>query len=341
MNPIQKCLEMAVDRKGQEILLNSLQPIRLRVGKDLLPITDGQISANEIRQMLSQILTEDEKKSLYENFKLQGVKKIGDVSFKFDFQIDFDGVNGSMVLQNENAQLWAFPAMASESVLRAQGLNLIVGPRRSGKTAAVQSLLAASQGRKKIIAIFSDEENLNFASDGNVLSHYPSQQLKSGAIPQSADLIIIDSPETIFCEKALRLAEEGRSVLLTLPFWNLKMGLQRMLDLCEGSEQSRARRLGGTLQMGLGLRLLPGIEAPLQGAFELLFADSEVLNALTKQNFESIPDLMRSSAEKSGMRSLNQTLFQLLMKRKIEMKTAFEASPLPEELDSLLKKVGI
>ena len=34
-------------------------------------------------------------------------------------------------------------------------------------------------------------------------------------------------------------------------------------------------------------------------------------------------------------------LYQEVMKRKIEIKTAFDASPAPEELDSMLKKVGI
>jgi twitching motility protein PilT len=192
-----------------------------------------------------------------------------------------------------------------------------------------------------VIAIYSDEENVNLSSEGNILSQFPIQQLSKNGILKSADIVVIDSSQTRFCEMALQLAEEGRSVLLTLPFWSIQMGLQRLADLCEGSELSRARRLSSTLQMALGLRLMSGIETAFQGAFELLLADTEMQKAMATMNFQEISFLMKSSAERTGMRSLNQSLFQLLMKRKIELKTAFEASPEPEELDSLLKKVGI
>jgi twitching motility protein PilT len=50
---------------------------------------------------------------------------------------------------------------------------------------------------------------------------------------------------------------------------------------------------------------------------------------------------MNDKTEKLGMRTMNQSLFQLLMKRKIELKTAFEFSPAPEDLDLILKKVGV
>jgi twitching motility protein PilT len=56
---------------------------------------------------------------------------------------------------------------------------------------------------------------------------------------------------------------------------------------------------------------------------------------------ESLPEEMKSNADKTGMRTLNQALFQLLLKRKVELKVAFENSSDPQELDQLLRKVGI
>lgn len=341
MTPIQNCLKLATERKAQEILLHSHQPVRFRIGKDLVDLSAPQMSPQEVRQLLSQILTEEERKALYEQFKIQGVKTIGSVSFKFDFQIDFEGVNGSLTLQNPTAQLWNFPAIVSESTVKAQGLNLIVGPRRSGKTAAIHHILSSVQGRKKVIAFYTDVETQGLPAQGNILSQFSASQLKQNGVFKSADVVVIDTTSLDLCEQAVRLAEEGRSVVLTLPFWNVGMGLHRMMDLMEGSLDSRVRRLSSTLQMGLGLRVLPGIETPLQGAFELLLVDPEIQEALREMDFTRISELMGTSAERTGMRSLNQTLFQLLMKRKIELKAAFEASPAPEELDSLLKKVGI
>lgn len=341
MTPIQSCLKLALEQKAQEILFQSHQPLRLRIGKEIVDVSTGSGSHQDIRQWLAQILNDEERKSLYENFKIQGTKTLGSVSFKFDFQVDFEGVNGSLTLQNQPGLSWNFQVILTESVLKTQGLNLVVGPRRSGKTSALQQILAAAQNRKKVIAVYSDVETPEWPAQGNVLSQFSTSQLKSHGVFKSADLVLIDSAQLEFCELAVRLTEEGRSVVLNLPFWNVSMGLQRMMDLMEGSLDSRARRLSSVLQMAVGLRVLPGIDVPLQGAFELLLADQSVQKALRELDFEQISDLMRSSAEKTGMRTLNQTLFQLLMKRKIGLKAAFEASPAPEELDSLLKKVGI
>ncbi len=341
MNPIQNCLKLATERKAQEILFHSHQPLRLRIGKEIVEVAAAQVSSQDVRQMLAQILNDEERKALYEKQKIQGVKSIGSISFKFDFQIDFEGVNGALTLQNSEGQNWNFPAIVAESAMKSQGLNLIVGPRRSGKTAALQQILMSAQNRRKVIALYSDLEIPGLASEGNILSQFPTEQLRQNGVLRSADVVLIDSVRLDLCEQALQMAEEGRSVVLTLPFWNVVMGLQRMSDLMEGAMESRLRRLSSTLQMALGLRILPGIETPQQGAFELLLADSEIQAALREMDFAEIAHLMTSTAEKTGMRSLNQTLFQLLMKRKIELKAAFEASPAPEDLDSLLKKVGI
>ncbi len=164
MNTIQTFLQTAFERKAQEILLNPSQPVRMRVGRDLVAMAPQQVSPSETRQMVHQILNDEEKKALFEDLKIQGVRTIGALSFRFNFQIDFEGVSGSLELQNTQAADWALPALIAENWARPQGLNLVVGPRRSGKTAAVQGLIASLKGKKKVIAIYSESENLDFSS---------------------------------------------------------------------------------------------------------------------------------------------------------------------------------
>lgn len=345
---IESALDQAATQMAQEILIHPQQALQLRVGRDFIPISgDGarRMSAAETRQLVSQILSEDEKKTLFENLKVQGVRTLGAVSFKFNFQVDFDGVAGSLEIQNsvQPSQLaqWPFPQLILESLCRPQGLQLIIGPRRSGKSAAIRNLVSSLSGRQKVIAIYSDREGFEYPSPGNIISQFSLEQLRSNGVLPSCDLVIIDSAEPAYCETALRMAEEGRNVLLSLAFWDLQMGIRRFLDFCQGSEQTQARRLSAVLQMALGLRLMPGIESPLVGAYELLTGGPEVQKAISAGDFVSLDQMMKTTGEKTGMRGMNQALFHLLIKRKIEMKTAFEFSPEPQELDSLLKKVGI
>ncbi|MGE5085298.1 MAG: hypothetical protein ACM3MG_03295 [Bacillota bacterium] len=48
-----------------------------------------------------------------------------------------------------------------------------------------------------------------------------------------------------------------------------------------------------------------------------------------------------NAPENSGILTLNQSLLQHLIRRRIDLKTAFETSREPDHLDQLLKKVGI
>lgn len=345
---IENALGQAVRERAQEILIHPQQPMQLRVGRELVPLSgigSQPMSSAETRHWVSQLLNEDEKKGLFEKLQVDGVKTFGAISFKFHFQVDFEGVAGSLEIQNSNSSSelgkWGFPQLILESLCRPQGLHLVIGPRRSGKSTALQNMLSSLQGRQKVISLYSEKEAWGYFSSENIFSQFSLEQLKTNGVLPSCDLVVIDANKPQFCETALRLAEEGRSVLLTLPFWNLQMGIQRFLDLGEGSEQALARRLSVVLQSALGLRLMPGIEEPLVGGYELLIGGPDAQRALCQQDYIALAQMMKSSGEKTGMRGMNQALFHLLIKRKIEMKTAFEFSPDPQELDSLLKKVGI
>jgi twitching motility protein PilT len=50
---------------------------------------------------------------------------------------------------------------------------------------------------------------------------------------------------------------------------------------------------------------------------------------------------MQTGQNRTGMVTMNQSLMSLLLKRKIDMKIGFEASPDPEELDQMLRKAGV
>jgi twitching motility protein PilT len=269
------------------------------------------------------------------------------VNFRFNFQIDFDGINGSLELQRQTtANMWGFPQVLSEVLSKVEGLHLINGPRRSGKSAAANELLQSlganvMNRRKKVIAVYTDNEAQTYQSKDNVVSVFPSSQLARSGVLRAADLVVIDTDRLDFCEMALRLAENGRSVLMTTAFWHLGMGIERFVDLCEGDAATKLRRFSRVFQSGLGLRLMPGIETSLQGAYELLLGTQEIKETLRLGQMETLPAEMKNNADKTGMRTLNQALFQLLLKRKIELKVAFENSSDPQELDQLLRKVGI
>jgi twitching motility protein PilT len=140
--------------------------------------------------------------------------------------------------------------------------------------------------------------------------------------------------------QAVQLAEFGVRVLLTLPFVDIETSLRRLAEKIEAEPEIGHKRIVSVLQIAMSLKLLPGLDEKVQPAFELLFATNEVKQALYEKNWNEAENLIRISGEKTGMRTMNQSLMNLMLKRKIDLKAGFATSPRPDELDRMLEKVG-
>ncbi len=339
---VLECFKIAQERQAEELFLKANQEITLRVGRDLIPLNTVGGRGISMRDFVSGILNEEEKKELYENLKISGYKTLGAISFKFDLQIDFEGITGALTLAEQSGNHWSFPSIVIENLVKNFGLNILMGGRRSGKTSALIELLQKMPKMQKVIAIYTEDESVEYKCNGNIAFCFPMNHLEKNGVHTSADLIIFDAQDFRCVSRAVELSEMGFQVLLLLPFLNLELGLQRVVDLIDPDHREvSVRRLSSVLQMVLTTRLIKNIEGTRSGIFEIMINDSHIRPILLSQKWNLLNQTMKENSEKTGMRTLNQGLFQLMLKRKIDFRTAFEVSDDPEELDSLLKKIGI
>ncbi len=336
------CFKIAEDTKAEELFIKANQDITMRVGRDLVPLKKMGSPQLSMREFVSEILNEEEKKNLYENLKVTGQKTIGNLSFKFDFQIDFDGISGALTMGETFKKNWNFPNLIGESLGKGFGLNFVFGSRRSGKTTAINELLGLLPKKQRVVALYTDDESVQYSCEGNILFSFPISHISQNGVHPSADLIVFETKSLNYVQLAVELAEGGQQVIHTLPFMNLEMGLQRVLDLIDSSSREvSARRLASVLQMAIGLRLVKNLEESKTGIIELLINDQKIKPIILSQKMNLLYKAMKEGAEGTGMRTFNHSLFQLMLKRKIDFRTAFEISEDPEELDALLKKIGI
>ena len=68
--------------------------------------------------------------------------------------------------------------------------------------------------------------------------------------------------------------------------------------------------------------------------FWKLDRNRSVVKQAQNQDWQKITSIGTDSVDALGMRTFNQSLLQLVLKRKIEFKQGFEESPDPEELIS-------
>ena len=74
---------------------------------------------------------------------------------------------------------------------------------------------------------------------------------------------------------------------------------------------------------------------------EILLMNPSIRNLVRENKLHQIYGMMQVGQDKTGMITLNQSLLQLLLKRKIDVRAAFMCSNDPEELDRMMKQAGV
>lgn len=337
MSQILKFIEMAKKSNCHELVLRAGFEVQMRSSDILIPISGVQADP----RWLMEVLEEEEKEILMENLTLVSVKFIEDLRVKLALHLDMDGLGGVIRWQNEKAQ-WAFPELYLERVQKSQGIHLVFGPEKSGRTQALNEIISSHLGNaNSFIAVVSDFDEYLFEDQIEVLRFHTQDLIERKQLPAMVDTIVFDSSEPEVMSWALDLAEKGKTVVLAVTATHVASALDLVADRLTQDRQLVYRRLATVVQTVLGLKLVPGLNSSLEAVFEVCLVPSELRAQMQLGNFGRLLEVMKEGAEKTGSRSLNQSLMSLVLKRKIDLKSAFRASYEPQELDGMLKKIGI
>ena len=339
MSRLESLLLKVIEMKGRELWLAPGQALRVHVGRDWKELPGDGWTANEIKTILTTHLSELDQHDFFANSYWKGRLQLGGRDFNLFLQMSELGMTASLKWTSSDLptwESWNLPGHLLEVIPRTRGLSFISGPVTSGKSALLSMLSQklTQLPERPLVHTFSDL-GLN-AEGGAGISHFSLKSLKSARFGL-ADIVIIDEPSSESWEEVLNLSESGRHVVCSVQGLDLFSTLKRWNSFLE----QKQRQPLVNLQMGLGMRLVKGIETALVPALEVLLVSQKLRDPLVKLNWSVIEEEMKTSGDKTGMRTLNQSLLQLLLRRKIEMRTAFQESQSPDEFDHLLKKVGI
>jgi twitching motility protein PilT len=227
------------------------------------------------------------------------------------------------------------------------GLVLVTGPTGSGKSTTLASIVDRINEcyAKHIVTIedpieFVHQERRSVFSQREVGHDASSfaEALRS-AMRQDADVILVGELrdlETIAL--ALTAAEMGSLVLATLHTSSAAKTVDRIIDVFPGAEQPRIRlSLADALAAVVSQLLLPTADG--QGrcaATEILFRCQGLANAIRESATPMIRNLIQSG-HRAGMRSMDDSLLELLGKRLISFDEAYLKAAEKQRFDSLRK----
>lgn len=355
MISLQQLLKTVVKQGASDLHIVAGSPPALRIDGKIVRVKATELTRDEAKQLCYSVINDDQR-ARFENVK------------ELDFSFDVKGTarfRGNLLYQRASVSgvfrriPMDVPAMESLGLPQAiqdivnfpHGLVLLTGPTGSGKTTTIASLIdKINRERRGHIVTLEDpieylfkhklcivnqrEVTVDTLDYSTALRHLLRQDPDVCLIGEMRDMETINT--------AMNVAETGHLVFATLHTQSAVQTITRLVMVYPGDEQERVRvQLSLTLQAVVSQRLIPKIGGGVVGAYEVLLMTPSIRNLIRENKLHQIYGMMQVGQGSTGMCTLNQSLFNLVVKRKIEVKSAFEESPDVEELDKMLKKVGI
>ncbi len=339
---IEQLLNLSVERSGHQISFVVGQKVLSKTGLDWIEINSAPLKINEWEDLKDVCLQAGEKIQLETKGLVSGLYHSNKHVWKYSFIERKDCFRAFLSLakseshrecQIQNPLFW-------DLLKKDTGIFIFSGPRRSGKSSLIAEIIEKQQSEKvSLIGIHSHESEYQWPVLDNLiqLGADTTDWDLNHLIYDGLEKIVIDFNSVKKWEKWIELAEQGRTIFITMTAENVHVVFQQALEKLSPGLMVRFLNLlnGVIVQKLTGQPFVPIYET-------LLLRQSDKLNLQTvAQTFSTLGTFDLKQFASDSYQSLNQSIIQNLIRRNFDVKTAFAASDQPEELDLQLKKMGL
>ena len=329
---IRGLLHLALERGASDLHLTSGRPPILRVGGELQPAGEVNLSDGDMRSLLYSIMTERQR-TIYELERETDFALALDDGRRFRVNAYFQKGRMAAALRSipsavPDADTLGLPEDLLTMGSAAQGLLLVVGPTGSGKSTTLACLIDRINRTRKC-RIITIEDPVEY-SHQSILATVDQREIHSDTQSFSAALkfILRQDPDVILVGEmrdyetisaVLTAAETGHLVMATMHSNDAIQAIDRIVDVFNSHQQGQARaQLAASLLGVVSQRLLPKKgEDGLVPAFEMMVATPAIRNLIREEKMHQARGTMEAS-RRDGMRTMDMALRELYEAGKVE-----------------------
>lgn len=290
--------------------------------------------------------TERVRKTLLRDGSIDGALTAPDGS-RYRFNVFRENQHTAIALRRLESEFrtlaeLGLPRAVANFCSERDGLVIVTGPTGSGKSTTLAALIDGINATHEgfIITIEDPVEFLHAPQRCLVNQRQVGRDARSfndalvEALRQDPDVILVGEIRDLETMRtAIRAAETGHLVFTTLHAGDCAGAIERIIGVFPPEEQNTIRQqLAMVLRGILAQHLLPSADGTRRwAATELLVNTTGVANLIATGRTVQIPGAIETGGH-AGMRSLEDSLAQLLQKGRITERTAFALSRNPETI---------
>ena len=353
MYDLLKLLDFAASRNASDLHIVVGVPPMMRVDTILRSAGDEKLTPEESKKLIYSVLNEQQIAKFEETNELDASIPIKD---RGRIRINVFKQRGSIsaALRFIPEKTYTFEELNLSKVIYdivnlPKGLVLVTGATGSGKTTTLASIInyINEKRREHIITLEDPIEYLHKHKNCIINQREIGSDTKSFAdalryiLRQDPDIVLIGEMrdlETI--SSALTLAETGHLVFATLHTMDASSSINRIVTSFPAEQQAQIRsQLSLTLKAVFSQQLLPSASGSgMAMVCEIMLANDSVKNLIREMKIEQLYSVIQLNRQ-AGMQTMNQSLFENVIRRKITPKVAMEYSTKKEELAKLLQTI--
>lgn len=345
---ITKLLEFAVQQDASDLHISSGEPPMMRVHGSMKKLKTENLTADETRAMLYDIMNDEQRKVFDEFSDVDFAMQLGDKArFRvnvFNQQRGMGAVFRKIPTKIYTMEELGLPKILSNLTRHERGLILVTGPTGSGKSTTLAAMLDDINNRVEghILTVEDPIEFVHKTKKCLVNQREVGPHTKSfatalkAALREDPDYILVGEMrdlETI--QLALTAAETGHLVFGTLHTSSAPKTIDRIIDVFPPEQQEQVRAmLSESLQAVITQSLCKKVGGGRVAALEIMVGTSAVRNLIREAKIHQIPSVMQTQ-QAVGMQTLEMHILELFDKGLISKHTAIEKTGNPKLFDEI------
>jgi twitching motility protein PilT len=350
---LRDLLEIIVKKGASDLHLTAGVPPMIRVDGDLLPEAQyPALDAGDTQRLAYSVLSEEQRKKFENTRELDisfGIKGVA----RFRANVFMQRGVVSMAIRQIPYTIvplgeLGLPKVIQDFIRRPKGLVLVTGPTGSGKSTSLAAMIDAINS-ERMGHIITIEDPIEFIhSHKKCVVNQREIGADTHSFPEALKYILRQDPDVILVGEmrdletvsaALTIAETGHLVFATLHTNSTYESINRIVDCYPSDQQTQVlAQLAFVLQGVITQQLIP--RARTSGRVmccEVLVCTPAVRAVIREGKLHQIYSLMQAG-HKFGMQTMNQGLYNAVLRREITLDQALERTTDPKELQQMIDK---